>query len=228
MRDVGSAMVPEGDDAIPLAQHRAFLDHLARLSAAFWDFTDNVGLIPLANRYFELSPWTAEIETARPDPPAVPPLIGRGWRDLEDLEPDAASIVLPLFRDPDPLVAALRSTPLTFVHGNWKLGNLGMDDQRRTVLIDWETPGAGPACGELAWYLAINSARLPESKEAAINAFRESLERAGVDTGPWWEQQLAVSLLGALVHFGWEKALGSHDELAWWAARALEGAPHLR
>ncbi len=227
MRDVGSALVPEGDDPLPFAQHRGFLDHLARLSAAFWGFSDDLGLIPLANRYFELSPWTAEVEMARPDPPLVPPLIARGWRDLEELEPRAAGIVLPLFSDPDPLVEALDSTPSTFVHGNWKLGNLGTDDEGRTVLIDWETPGAGPACGELAWYLAINSARLPESKEAAIAAFRESLERAGIDTAPWWERQLAVSLLGAMVLFGWEKALGGGGELAWWAARVVDGARYL-
>ena len=228
MRDVGTAMVPEGDDPIPLAQHRTFLAHLAELSAAFWGFTDDLGLIPLANRYLELSPWTAEIETARPDPPFVPRLIGRGWRALKALEPRAAGIVVPLFEDLDPLVDALATTPSTFVHGNWKLGNLGTDDEGRTVLIDWETPGAGPPCGELAWYLAINSARLPESKEATITAFRESLERAGVDTAPWWERQLAVSLLGGLVHFGWEKALGGdRDELGWWAEQAEGGARYL-
>jgi hypothetical protein len=27
-------------------------------------------------------------------------------------------------------------------------------------------------------------------------------------------------LLGAFVQFGWEKALGGGDELAWWNARA--------
>jgi len=34
-----------------------------------------------------------------------------------------------------------------------------------------------------------------------------------------------LCLLGALVQFGWEKALGGYDdELAWWEARAVEGA----
>ena len=52
-----------------------------------------------------------------------------------------------------------------------------------------------------------------------------SLERRGVDTSVWWDRQLALSLLGALVQFGWEKAFGGLDsELAWWQDRALEGA----
>jgi hypothetical protein len=38
----------------------------------------------------------------------------------------------------------------------------------------------------------------------------------------------ALSLLGALVQFGWEKALGGYDdELAWWEAQAVRAAPLL-
>ncbi len=69
-----------------------------------------------------------------------------------------------------------------------------------------------------------NRARLPESKEATISALREALERHGVDTAPWWERQLRLSLLGTLVQFGWEKALGDEAELGWWCDRATEGA----
>ena len=127
--------------------------------------------------------------------------------------------------DPSPLVAALERTPSTLVHGNWKLGNLGTDDRGRTVVIDWESPGRGAPCSDLAWYLAINSARLPQSKEAAAEAYRNGLEALGVDTEPWWDDQLRLSLLGGLVQFGWEKALGGPGpELDWWLARAGEGA----
>lgn len=48
---------------------------------------------------------------------------------------------------------------------------------------------------------------------------------AGVRTEPWWDRQLALCLLGALVQFGWEKALGGYDEeLAWWEDRAVAAA----
>jgi hypothetical protein len=30
--------------------------------------------------------------------------------------------------------------------------------------------------------------------------------------------------VGIMACFGWEKALGSDDELQWWEARALDGA----
>ena len=36
--------------------------------------------------------------------------------------------------DPAPLVAAVRETPLTFVHGDWKLGNLGVTADGRTCI----------------------------------------------------------------------------------------------
>ena len=158
----------------------------------------------------------------------VPQLVAKGWPLLAEVAPAAAAVVTPLAYDPGPLVDALAGTPQTFVHSNWKLDNLGTDDQGRTVLLDWEQPGRGAALSDLAWYLAINCRRLPQAKEAAIAVYREALEAAGVRTEPWWDQQLALCLLGALVQFGWEKALGGYDEeLAWWADRALAAAPLL-
>jgi len=88
------------------------------------------------------------------------------------------------------------------------------------------SPGA--VLSDLAWYLAINCRRLPQSKEAAIGAYRQALEECGVDTASWWDRQLALCLLGALVQFGWEKALGCYDEeLAWWESKAVSAAPLL-
>jgi aminoglycoside phosphotransferase (APT) family kinase protein len=158
----------------------------------------------------------------------VPQLVGKGWPMLAEVAPAAAAVVGPLARDPGPLVMALAATPQTFVHSNWKLDNLGTDDGGRTVLLDWEQPGRGPALSDLAWYLAINCRRLPQSKEESIATYRTALEACGVDAGPWWDRQLALSLLGALVQFGWEKALGGYDEeLAWWETRAIQAEPLL-
>jgi aminoglycoside phosphotransferase (APT) family kinase protein len=143
---------------------------------------------------------------------------------LEEVAPAAAAVVVPLVHDPARLVAALETTPQTFVHGNWKLDNLGTDADGRTVLLDWELPGRGAALSDLAWYLAINCRRLPTSKEQAVDDYRAALERRGVATEGWWERQLDLCLVGALVQFGWEKALGGYDdELAWWEEQALRG-----
>jgi hypothetical protein len=224
MRDVGSCFVPEGDAPLPLAQHRAFVDHMAQMHARFWGFEDRWDLVSVGTRYFEVSPWTALVEAAIGSDAVVPRLVGEGWAQLPSVAPRAADAVLDLAHDPSPLAVAFERMPLTFVHGNWKLGNLGSTADGRTVLVDWETPGPGPACGELAWYLALNCRRLPETKEATIAAYRDALERCGVDTAPWWDVQCALALLGGLVHFGWEKALGGYDdELAWWEERAVEG-----
>jgi hypothetical protein len=225
MRDVGRFLVPEGDAPVPLDQHRSFIEHMARVHATFWDFEDRWNLVPPETRYFEVSPWTAIAEESLGSGAVVPRLVAKGWNDITTVAPRAAEVVLPLAYDPSPLAAALATTPPTLVHGNWKLGNLGTDDDGRTVLIDWEAPGPGPACGELAWYLALNCRRLPESKEATIDAYRDALERAGVRTADWWERQCALALLGGLVQFGWEKTLGGYDdELAWWEERAIAGA----
>ncbi len=116
---------------------------------------------------------------------------------------------------------------MTFVHGDWKLGNVGTARDGRTILIDWTYPGEAPPCYELAWYLALNSARLPATKEETVAEFRAALERHGVDTAAWYERQAALCLLGALVIFGWEKALGDDAELRWWCDRAVDGAAWL-
>ncbi|HEY2833228.1 MAG TPA: phosphotransferase [Sporichthyaceae bacterium] len=228
MHDVSAWLVPVTDEPVDLAMHLRFLNHMAAMHATFWAGGAELEVVPNMHRYLELSPWTALAEAEGGDPPLVPRLVGEGWPRLESVAPVAAKVVVPLAHDPGPLVLALDSTPQTFVHGNWKLDNLGTDPDGRTVLLDWELPGRAPALSDLAWYLAINCRRLPQSKEETIDAYRAALESRGIDTAPWWDRQLTLCLLGALVQFGWEKALGGYDEeLAWWEQRALSAAEML-
>jgi hypothetical protein len=228
MHDVSQWLVPATDAAISPGQHESFLRHMAALHAAFWDCGRECEVVPAMHRYLELSPWLAEAEAAIGSEHVVPRLVGQGWPLLAQVAPAAAEVVLPLARDPGPLVAALEQTPATFVHSNWKLDNLGTDERGRTVLLDWEQPGRGAALSDLAWYLAINCRRLPQSKESSIAVYRQALEACGVSTEPWWDRQLGLSLLGALVQFGWEKAFSGYDEeLAWWEDKALAARPML-
>jgi hypothetical protein len=225
MRDVTPWLVPVTDAPITLGQHARFLRHMAVLHATFWGCGSEFDVVPAMHRYLELSPWTAAAEAAAGSAHLVPELVAKGWPLLAEVAPAAAAVVTPLAHDPGPLLDALAATPHTFVHSNWKLDNLGTDDAGRTVLLDWEQPGRGAALSDLAWYLAINCRRLPQPKEAAITVYREALEACGISTGPWWDRQLALCLLGALVLFGWEKALGGYDEeLAWWEAKAVQAA----
>jgi hypothetical protein len=226
LRDVGPHLVPEGTAPVPLDTHRQLLDHLAELAAAFWE-VDPGGLpelLSLESRYTAFGPGWLLAEEARGFPDAVPQIAQHGWaRFAERVPADVGALVDDLRHDVDPLVVALRRTPHTFLHGDWKMGNLGVTGGR-TILLDWTYPGIGPVGHDLAWYLALNRDRLAEDKEASIAAVRGGLERRGVSTEGWWEQQVSLCLLGALVQFGWEKALGDDTELSWWCERGREGA----
>jgi hypothetical protein len=223
MHDVGEGLVPATDEPVPRGQHDAFLDHMAQLHAHFWG--RHVDVVSPEDRYLELSPRMAAAEAALGSDHLVPRLVAQGWPLLDEVAPALAAVVSPLVHDPTPLLTALDRTPATFVHGNWKLDNLGTDDEGRTVLLDWELPGVGAAASDLAWYLAINCRRLPTSKEEAIDTYRAALERHGIDTAPWWDRQLRLCLIGAMVQFGWEKALGGYDdELAWWEKQVVDAA----
>ncbi|MGZ8751506.1 MAG: aminoglycoside phosphotransferase [Acidimicrobiia bacterium] len=227
--DVGEWLIPVGDTPLPLDVHLGFMEHLAAFHASTLGFIDPVGLCPLANRFSEFSPAVVDCEAALGFPEAVPRVMRDGWARFPDRAPRGARAVLPLLDDPSPLVRALETLPTSFLQGDWKMGNLGRHADGRTILIDWANPGAGPGVIELTWYLALNRARLPtgHTKEDAINTYRNALERLGVDTAPWWDRALSLAFLGALVQFGWEKALGDSDELAWWERRAVEGARYL-
>lgn len=224
MRDVGPWLVPEGDTVIPVNQHRSFVDHLAELSSTFWNWRDDLGLCSMAERLRFFAPDNIATELERPD--VSPTLLAArdGWQALAERSPELFRLAASIHVEPGPLTRAMAETPATFLQGDWKMGNLGSYPDGRTILIDWAYPGSGPACWDLAWYLALNRARLPESKEATMAAFRAALEQRGIATDEWFDRQLALCLCGMMATFGWEKALGSEDELRWWEAAALAGA----
>jgi hypothetical protein len=223
MRDVGPALIPEGDEPVPPEVHRALIDDMAALHARFWGWDDCLGLQTLEQRVAMFAPATIAPELSVDDVPVPVRVADEGWRRLPDVAPDLAAAVLPFHDDPVPLADALRATPATFVHGDWKMGNLGHHADGRTVLIDWAYPGAGPGCWDLAWYLALNRARMPESKEVTVDCYQEGLEQRGVATDGWFDRQLGLCLLAVMVAFGWEKAVGDPDELAWWEGAAVAG-----
>jgi hypothetical protein len=227
MRDVSAELVPVGDDPVPEEQHLRFLDHMAGFAASAWGWRDDLGLLPPHYRWWMFSSVALQGERELGWREAVPRLAEEGWQRFAGRAPgDVRDVVAELVTEPWPLAEALADTPTTFLHGDWKLGNLGTAADGRTVLLDWAYPGQGPVASELTWYLALNRARLPagHDKESTIVAFEAALGRHGVDTSGWWDRQLGLCLLGALVQFGWEKALGPDDELAWWCDRAREGA----
>ncbi|HSG78735.1 MAG TPA: aminoglycoside phosphotransferase [Acidimicrobiia bacterium] len=224
MRDVAAWVVPDGDSMLDADLQLQILDRMAELHATFWGWRDGIGLMPLERRYLFLSPAMARRELEIDPEGVIPPLVLDGWDRLASAAPGAAAVIVPLLEDVAPFVHAVRETPLTLLHGDWKATNVGSAPDGRTVLLDWAFPGSGPACSDLSWSLAINVARNPLGHEATIAAYREALERHGIATEPWWDRQLALALLGSMLQFGWEKALGGGDEFGWWMDRVTEGA----
>ncbi|MFP5326590.1 MAG: phosphotransferase family protein, partial [Acidimicrobiia bacterium] len=222
MRDASADLLPGDGSVIPVEQHARFLDHLAALCAATWGWRDEgIGLLPYAARWAWFGHAALEGERALGWPERVPRVAFDGWERFAARAPrDLAEVVEALRHDAAPLASAVRTTPSCLLHGDVKASNAGIARDGRTVLIDWAYVGEGPACHELAWHLALDRARLPVSKEATIESFRAALERRGIVTAPWWPAQLELCLLGALVQFGWEKALGDDDELGWWCDAA--------
>jgi hypothetical protein len=224
MRDVGACLVPPGDAQVSLAQHDGFLTHMAGLAAAFWGWHDDIGLTTMSQRMRFFAPDNIAAERTAADVPGPIAAAAEGWRRLPGLSAALWEIATLVHGRPDVVARPLGRTPATFLQGDWKMGNLGSHPDGRTILLDWAYPGAGPACWDLCWYLALNRARLPEPKEAAIDRFRAALEACGVGTEQWWDRQLDLCMIGIMATFGWEKALGDPSELAWWQDRVVRAA----
>jgi phosphotransferase family enzyme len=246
MDDFAWALVPPGDAPIAAEDNSFLLDAMAAMHAAFWEQPEAaapaLGFCDLRHHYLEFAPVVAEREAGGPDP--IPPMIGAGWALLPALvAPEVAAALRPLLTEPGPLAEALARSPQTVVHGDWKLGNLGLlaGPPRQVILLDWAVVGAAPPAVDLAWYLAVNSARLPVSKEETIALYRTALARrlAGRFDEGWWQPQLELALLGGFLQLGWPKLLGAANgptevvrareraELEWWSAAVLAGARRL-
>lgn len=224
MRDVGGSLVPAGDTPVSAAQHARFMAHMAALASAFWGWEDRLGLTTMAQRmrFFAPDNIAAELDVSVvPEPLAA---AAAGWPVLAARSPLLSAVARSVHDDPAIITARLSGLPGTFLHGDWKMGNLGSHPDGRTILLDWTLPGAGPACWDLCWYLALNRARLPEPKEATIGRYRAALESHGIATTAWWQEQLDLCLIGIMATFGWEKALGDAGELSGWEERVAGAA----
>lgn len=225
MRDVSDAFLRDSNP-ITGEQQALLIEAMAQLHAATWGMTDDVGLTPAASRWCALIPAFARREAKRGPLSGVPALLAPMWGRLAEVEPEMHGALHALVKDPTPLIRGLAGTPQALVHGDFKGGNLGIHPDGRVVLVDWAFPGVEAPCVDLAWYLAVNCDRLPESKELTIERYRTSLHGNGIDTSEWWDRQLALSLLGGAVQMAWAKA-DQPEELAWWAARVREARPLL-
>jgi hypothetical protein len=224
MHDRSADLVPPGDEPISTSQHAVFIRHLALMHAANIGWRDDLALYPLARRPLFFAPATIALELTRDDVPPTLKVAERGWALLPERDPALFELVSTVHRDPTVVAGLLAETPQTFIAGDWKMGNLGSRPTGETVVLDWAYPGEAPPAWELAWYLALNRSRIPESKFDTIARYRQALESGGVSADTWWDRQLDLCLLAMAATMGWEKAVGDTDELAWWSERAQEAA----
>ena len=202
MRDVGASLVPPGDAPVPAAQHARFVADMAALASAFWGWEDRLGLTTMAQRMRFFAPDNIAAELDASVVPGPLAAAAAGWPVLAARSPLLSAVARCVHDDPAIITARLPGLPGTLLHGDWKMGNLGSHPDGRTILLDWTLPGAGPACWDLCWYFALNRARLPEPKEAAIGRFRAALENHGIATAAWWQEQLDLCLIGIMATFG--------------------------
>jgi len=229
MRDEGRHFVPDDDTVISLDDHLRFVDNMVTFHAHFWGWRDTVGFAGAGNRYLVFNDHLAVIEEQRASGAVVPTLVAKGYANMAEYSPAAHRLARGIFSDPSSFLLGIERTPHTFVHSDWKLGNLGNHPDGRTILVDWAFQGEGPGLADLAWYLGVNCRRIPQSKDDTIDAYRVALQRRGIDPTGWWDEQLALSLLGCFLQQGWSKTLGERDdEFTWWEERALDAERYLR
>ena len=125
MHDVGDRLVPPGDAVLEMDQHLGFLDHLAALCARFWGWRDPIGLTTMAERLRFFAPDNIAPELARQDTDEVLSYASLGWDRLAERDPATHALLTSVHERPQALCRALATTPVTFLQGDWKLGNLG-------------------------------------------------------------------------------------------------------
>jgi hypothetical protein len=242
LRDVSDLLAPPGDQPFSDAQLDLLARGAARLHSAFAGLpaerAARVGLSSPANWLLLLSPATARREAGMSAPDHFSATLTPAWERFAALYPDAWRVLGPLQADPAPLVSALDGCPQTLAHADLKAGNLAFDHAHGLlILLDWGLSGRWPGALDLAWSLSVNAAKLPRGRADLLERYRVERERLGVlpASGPAWERELALGLLGgALMSCALKIAGLDHPdpavrereraELEFWTNAALAGA----
>jgi len=157
-----------------------------------------------------------------------------GWDAFARLAPaPARDLVRRLTDDPRPLFAALDRLPSAGLHGDLKLGNVGLASDGSVPIIDWQMTMVAPIAVELGWFLVANVAGLPLPPDEILESYRRA---AGLPEDETWAAQRDLAVLTGLFLRGWRKGLDAEaglalphgwsaaDDLAWWSTAAVEAA----
>ena len=222
MRDVSPLLLP-GSTRVGADQVQQILTAMDGLHAVP-PAEPRIELCSLADRYRLFSPALALREAAGGNHHGE--IFTRGWDAFGELvSSEVADAVPDIADDPAELAARLGRCEQTLVHGDLRLGNLGLTGDG-IVLIDWgERLGLAPPAVELAWFLGFDAYRLDVPADAVIDGWRET---CGDRFDP---VALDLALIGALAQLGgiigfWIVNAQDPDErgvylahLRWWDAR---------
>ncbi|HZQ08004.1 MAG TPA: phosphotransferase, partial [Anaerolineae bacterium] len=112
----------------------------------------------------------------------------------------------------------LEKMPQTLVHGDFKLGNLGLmrgnSTSLRTIVLDWQDATRGAGVLDLGYFLALNARWLPFPKETAIQIYTNVLESRGCSFSIH-DVKLGC-LAGGALRLLWLMVNNAQPDLDWW------------
>jgi hypothetical protein len=157
-----------------------------------------------------------------------------GWDAFDRLVPRRArELIHRLTRDSSPLFAALDRLPASGLHGDLKLGNIGLAADGSVPMIDWQMTLVAPAAVELGWLLVANVSGLPLPPEEVLERYRVA---ADAPADARWQAERDLAVIVGLFLRGWRKGLDADasaahpsglsagEDLAWWASNAVAAA----
>ena len=157
-----------------------------------------------------------------------------GWDAFDRLvRPPVRDLMRQLSDDPSPLVEGLRRQPVAGLHGDLKLGNVGLGEDGTAWMIDWQMTMVAPVAVELGWFLVCNVASLRMTPDVVLERYRVA---AGLADDAGWRATWDLAVLVGLVLRGWRKGLDTEAgvvypsgkaaayDLAWWGSQAIGAA----
>jgi hypothetical protein len=157
-----------------------------------------------------------------------------GWDAFDRHAPAAACDLLDrLTNDWSPLRVALERLPSAGLHGDLKLGNVGLEPDGGVPMIDWQMTMVAPIAVELGWFLVSNVAGLPLDPDGVLDRYRTLAAQPDDEA---WATQRDLAIIAGLRLRGWRKGLDADAgvvlptgrtataDLAWWAEAAVEAA----
>lgn len=157
-----------------------------------------------------------------------------GWDAFDrQVRPPVRALIDGLTADPEPLFRALGRLPDAGLHGDLKLGNVGLEPDGTVWMIDWQMTLVAPIAVELGWFLVCNVAGLPMPPDEVLERYRRL---AGIPDDEAWAAQWDLAVLVGLMLRGWRKGFDTEAgvvtasgkaaawDLAWWGSQAIGAA----